>query len=148
QQASNDSTNPERSSRAGPQKAGGVMLITYRRHNPKRCRYTSRSEFRCKCPIWVTGTDARGKFRREALKSRNWNHAQEVVREWDVEGKQPKKKSRATVSEWKLAFMADAESTSGRNLGEETVRKYKHLFRQLVGFADKKGIRFVDDISV
>jgi len=124
------------------------MLLTYRRHNPKRCKFTSRSEYRCKCPIWVTGTDGRNKFRREALKTRDWNKAQETVREWDVEGKQPKNKTRVTVSEWKQAFMVDAESTSGRNLNPETIRKYKHLFSQLEAHSKNKGIRFVDDIGV
>jgi hypothetical protein len=31
------------------------------------------------------------------LKLRDWNRAQEVVREWDVEGKKPKRKHRATI---------------------------------------------------
>ena len=42
------------------------MLIAYRRHNPDRCKFTSRLDYRCKCPIWVYGnrkiqadTDAR-----------------------------------------------------------------------------------------
>ena len=38
------------------QEAIRIMLTTYRRHNPAKCKFTSRSEYRCKCPIWVTGT--------------------------------------------------------------------------------------------
>jgi integrase/recombinase XerD len=124
------------------------MLITYRRHNAERCKFTSRSEYRCKCPIWVTGTDGKNRFRREALKLRDWNRAQELVRKWDVEGQQPKRKSAATIKEWSQAFMQDAESPSGRNLTDETLRKYRHLFNQLEAFADEKGIRFVEDIGL
>jgi len=107
------------------------MLVTYRR---------PRSEVRCKCPIWVTGTKD-GRLVREALKLRDWNRAQELVRKWDVDGAKPKTRTRATITEWKDQFLQDAEK--GRHLSGATLKLYKLLFRQLTGFADTKGIRFV-----
>lgn len=120
------------------------MLITYRRHNPQKCRFTSRSEFRCKCPIWVSGTKD-GHRIREALKIRDWNRAQELVREWDVDGKRPKKSTRATIEDWQDQFLRDAEA---RNLSRGTLRLYKLLFRQVREFADGRGIQFVDELDL
>jgi integrase/recombinase XerD len=121
------------------------MLTTYRRHNPIKCRYTSRTEYRCKCPIWVTGTDKDGHFRREALKLRDWNRAQELVRKWDVEGDKPKRRERVSVEDWKKRFLAVAEAD---NLSPETVRKYKLLFRQLDDFSKDKGLRYADQFDL
>jgi integrase/recombinase XerD len=120
------------------------MLITYRRHNPQKCRFTSRSEFRCKCPIWVSGTKDSRRIR-EALKTRDWNKAQEVVRKWDVDGERPKAKVRTTIVEWKEQFLKDAEA---RNLSNGTLRLYKLLFRQMTEFAQDRGIKFANDFSL
>ncbi len=120
------------------------MLITYRRHNPEKCRFTSRSEFRCKCPIWVSGTKDKRRVR-EALKTRDWNKAQEVVRKWDVDGERPKTKVRATIEEWRDQFIHDAEA---RHLSNGTMRLYKLLFRQLIQFTTDRGIKFVNDLDL
>ena len=121
------------------------MLTTYRRHNSLKCRFTSRTEYRCKCPIWVTGTDKDGKFRREALKLRDWNRAQELVRKWDVEGDKPKRREWVAIEDWQKRFLAVAEAD---NLSPETVRKYKLLFRQLDDFAKEKGLRHADQFDL
>jgi integrase/recombinase XerD len=113
------------------------MLVAYRRHNPAKCKFTSRSEYRCKCPIWVTGTDKDGKFLREALKIRDWNRAQELVRRWDVDGEKPTQKVRTTIEQWRDQFLQDAVA---RNLSHGTMRLYKLLFRQLLAFAIERGI--------
>ncbi len=121
------------------------MLIIYRRHNPAKCRFRSRSEYRCKCPIWVSGTKADGERVREALKVRDWNRAQEEVRRWEVEGTRPVRVHRATIDEWQEKFIQEAEAT---NLSGETLRKYRHLFRQLQDFTRDKGIRNVLDLEL
>jgi integrase/recombinase XerD len=113
------------------------MLVPYRRHNPAKCKFRSRSEYRCKCPIWVTGTDKDGKFRREALKIRDWNRAQELVRRWDVDGEKPTQNVRTTIEQWRDQFLQDAVA---RNLSHGTMRLYKLLFRQLLAFAIERGI--------
>jgi hypothetical protein len=121
------------------------MLTTYRRHNPVKCRFTSRTEYRCKCPIWVTGTDKDGRFRREALKLRDWNRAQELVRKWDVEGDKPKGRVRVSIEEWRDQFIHDAEA---RNLSNGTMRLYKLLFRQLIQFANERGVRLANNMDL
>jgi integrase/recombinase XerD len=120
------------------------MLIIYRRRNRQKCRFTSQSEFRCKCPIWVTGTKD-GRRVRKALKLRDWNRAQELVREWDVEGTGPKKTARATIEEWRDSFTQDAKA---RHFTESTLRLYRLLFKQVVAFAADKGFRFVDELNL
>ena len=94
------------------------MLITYRRHNPAKCRFRSRSEYRCKCPIWVSGTKADGERVREALKIHDWNRAQEEVRRWDVKGSGPIRVERVTVDERQKKFIQEAEAA---NLSGETL---------------------------
>jgi site-specific recombinase XerD len=132
------------------------MLTTYRRHNPVKCKFTSRSEYRCKCPIWVTGTsqhDGRlfgkeirhGEFVQMGTKLRDWNRAQELVRKWDVDGELPKKRERVTVEDWKTKFLAVAEA---ENLSPETIRKYNLLFRQMEDFSRNKGLRFADQFDL
>jgi site-specific recombinase XerD len=105
----------------------------------------SRAEFRCKCPIWVTGTKD-GKPVREALKLRDWNRAQELVRKWDVDGSRPKPKLRSTIHDWQDVFLKDAEH--GRHLSRETIRLYKLLFRQLTEWAESKGIQYVNELDL
>lgn len=119
------------------------MLVTYRRHNPLKCRHRSRAEVRCKCPIWVSGTKD-GRRVREALKLRDWNRAQELVRKWDVEGR-PKPTVRATIEELKTQFLQDAEA---RHLTDTTLRLYRLLFRQLIEFTSARGIRFINDVDL
>jgi site-specific recombinase XerD len=101
--------------------------------------------YRCKCPIWVYGIDNDGKQVRESLKLRDWNRAQERVRRWDVEGREPKKASRVTIQEWRDKFLQNTES---EHLSSETVRKYKRLFKQLESFTHSKGIGFVNELDL
>jgi hypothetical protein len=115
-----------------------------RRHNPAKCRFRSRTEYRCKCSIWVESVKD-GRRTREALKLRDWNRAQEVVREWDVEGKKPKRKHRATIEEWRDQFLQEAKAT---HLTEATLRLYKLLFKQLIEFALERGIKCADELDL
>jgi site-specific recombinase XerD len=71
-----------------------------------------------------------------------------VTRHWEAEGEPPKIGERTSIDTWKEAFLADAKSPSGRNLGTETYRKYVLLFRQLEAFATNKGLRYVDQLDL
>jgi len=51
---------------------GIKMFSIYRRRNPEKCRFTSRTENKCKCPISVDGTLPTGKRLRKTLKVRDW----------------------------------------------------------------------------
>jgi len=120
------------------------MLTTYRRHNPVRCKLTERTQIKCRCPIWVAGVDALGVKVRESLKTRDWNRAQNIAREWDVTGMQPKVAPRVLITDLDTKFMQDA---STRNLAPETLRKYRLLFRQLTAFCRDKGYQFVNELD-
>ena len=121
------------------------MLTIYRRHNPKRCKLQARSQVKCRCVIWVGGSDANGRHIRESLKTRDWQRAQNIAREWDVVGQKPQPSTRLTLRELDTAFMLDADA---RHLAPETKRKYRVIFRQLNAFAEKKGVQYVNQIDV
>jgi site-specific recombinase XerD len=126
-------------------------MHTFRRHNPTQCKFTSREERRCKCPIWVVGRDRDGlfvkkplhKFLRHPTFIRDWTKAQEDLRLYEL-GEKDRNHS-ITISEWRDKFLNDCKN---RNLSEETVRKYKLLFSQLEGYAQIKGIAVADRIRL
>lgn len=120
------------------------MLTVWRRHNPEKCKLTSRLETRCSCPIWVGGSlDGSGEIRK-ALKTRDWKTALDMVRKWELQREQPHAPTKTTVAEWRRRFIEDAE---GRKLSNETIRKYKHMFDQLEAFATKHTLLFVSDFD-
>jgi len=121
------------------------MLTIWRRHNPDKCNLTKRSETKCRCIIWATGTLPNGRKVRESTKLRDWTRATAVIRQWEVEGEPPKIGERITLAGWKEAFLEDAKS---RNLASETYRKYVLLFKQLGVFATNKGLRYVDQLDL
>jgi hypothetical protein len=79
---------------------------------------------------------------------RDWTRAMAVIRQCEVEGEPPKIGERTTIEVWKEAFLQDAKSPSGRNLGSEAYRKYVLLFKQLEAFAANKGLRHVDQMDL
>jgi len=121
------------------------MLTIYRRHR-KNCkqRAKGRKHRHCQCPIWVDGALG-GKEMRESLKLRDWQRAQEMIREWEAEDRrisQPVQNS--TGDAWK-EFLADIEA---RKLNDSTVRKYKLLNRQMEGFAQRHGLRVLAEFEL
>ena len=105
------------------------MLTIYRRH-VKKCDHRSegRKYRRCPCPIWVDGF-LRGKEIRNTLETRNWERAQDIVRqmETEAEGSQalPEPEPVTIADAWK-EFLPDAKA---RNLREPTIYKYDLLSR-------------------
>src|SRR5882672_6528043 len=99
------------------------MLTIYRRHQ-KGCRHRSqgRKHRHCQCVIWVDGTLA-GVEIRESLKMRDWQRAQEKIREWEANGRHPiEEAAPMTVKEACDKFIADAEA---RGLRATTLYKYR-----------------------
>lgn len=121
-----------------------AVLNVFRRHNPKYCSFTSRSEVRCRCAIHVDGKLPDGQLVRKTLDTRDWAKAQRIVREWESDGKKPKPSHRPLIETWKEQFLQDAEA---RKLASETLRKYKFLFRQLDVFCKKHNLMFVDELD-
>jgi site-specific recombinase XerD len=126
-------------------------MHTFRSHNPNKCKFTSRADRRCKCPIWVVGRDRNGLFVRKPLHKflrqptfiRDWTRAQEDLRRYELGETDTTQKP--TIADWRDKFLNDAEA---RNLGQETIRKYKLLFSQLEQFAAVKGIVRTDRIQL
>ena len=103
------------------------MLTVYRRHR-RGCKHLSkgRKHRHCQCPIWVDGTLA-GVEIRESLKLRDWQRAQEYVRDWEANGQRVAKQEAEpmSVKEACNKFVADAEA---RGLRQSSLYKYRLLF--------------------
>ncbi len=121
------------------------MLTIYRRHR-KACkqRFDGRAYRRCLCPIWLDGS-LNGVEIRKSLRLRDWQRAQDLVRQWEAEGQRVEKPKPLTVKEACEKFVADAEA---RNLREPTLYKYRLLFRQLQDFAVLHGLPCLTDFDV
>jgi site-specific recombinase XerD len=124
------------------------MLNLWRRHNPKKCKLKGRTERKCRCPIWISGVDARGNRIKETTKLRDWTKAEALARHWDAEGTKPIETGRTSIEDWRKAFLQDAESPAGKNLNSATLRKYKLLFRQIEAFAKAEGYQFVNQLDL
>jgi site-specific recombinase XerD len=111
------------------------MLTNYRRHL-KKCEHRSegRAYRRCRCPIWTDGFIG-GTEMRCSLDTRDWERAQETVREWEAAGRAPlrqEKEEPVTIARAGEQFLADAEA---RNLGQSTLKNWRVFLRQLDAFA-------------
>jgi integrase/recombinase XerD len=122
------------------------MLTIYRRHL-KKCshRREGRAYRRCQCPIWTDGMLG-GKEVRKSLALRDWQKAQDHVREWEARETEPKSTSEpVTIHESKEKYLADA---TARCLNESTIYKYRLLFKQLEAFAAGRGLRYLQELDL
>jgi integrase/recombinase XerD len=122
------------------------MLTTYRRHR-KDCEHRDegRKYRRCRCPIWVDGFLS-GQEIRKSLETRDWEEAQDLVREWEAKGIQDAGRHgrHMPIAQACDDFVADAEA---RNLRDKTVYKYRLLFRHLKTFSEEHGLRFLKELD-
>jgi integrase/recombinase XerD len=121
------------------------MLTIYRRHR-KHCKHRrqGRKYRHCQCTIWVDGFLA-GEELRESLKMRDWQRAQETIREWEAEDGRELKPERKTIEDAWKDFLDDIEA---RKLHDDTVRKYKLLKRQMTDFCQRHGVQFLDELNL
>jgi len=123
------------------------MLTTYRRHL-KTCKHQSegRKYRRCRCPIWVDGFIGDQEIRK-SLNMRDWEKAQDTIREWEAASELPAPEDNApmTIEELKKQYLDDAEK--GRKLKASTVERYRIIFRQLEAFGRAKGLRYVKELD-
>ncbi|MGC9997195.1 MAG: site-specific integrase [Terriglobia bacterium] len=123
------------------------MLTIYRRHI-KTCshRIEGRKYRRCHCPIWADGFIAREEIR-ETLKTRNWEEAQQKIRDWEAERSKPQEPTdnRLTVDAACEKYLADGRS---RQLGTAAIYKYSLLTRQIKAFAVERGVRFLEELDL
>ena len=123
------------------------MLKTYRRHR-KRCEHRSQGGDygRCQCPIWVRGLY----FGNEVYQSLGGTEEEaenelERLKKRLKSGASPVNDEPVTVQQAWEQFLCDAEA---RSLREPTLRKYRHLKRQMEEFAGQRGMRFLRDLNV
>ena len=123
------------------------MLTIYRRHK-KDCshREEGRKYRRCKCPIWVDGSFGGVEVRR-SLKVRTETEAERELEELkcELKGESSGRPELITISTACQEFERDAIA---RGLREPTLYKYRLLFRQLKGFAEDHGFRFLEELDV
>jgi integrase/recombinase XerD len=122
------------------------MLTIYRRHR-KSCKHQAkgRKHRHCQCPIWVDGFLS-GREIRESLKVRDWQRAQEVVRNWEAEDRRTQRQQmRVLIVDAHKKFTADAEA---RKLNQATLYKYRLLFRHLDKFAEIYKLECLDQLDL
>lgn len=115
----------------------------------------ARYERRCNCPKWIYLFHD-GKDYRFSAGTRSWQSAeqkkQEIERELDPVRaelrslKKEREARRVTVADAVNSYLLDAEA---RKLGSQTLAKRRAVFeRQLVPWANAKGIRSLDELTV
>ncbi len=122
------------------------MLTIYRRHL-KSCEHRDegRKYRRCRCPIWVDGF-LTGAEIRKSLELKDWEKAQQKIREWEAVGTDAAQRQQNVLIEQTCEeFLADAEA---RRLRESTLKKYRVLLNQLRAFAADRGYRFIEQLDL
>src|SRR5579872_2032280 len=117
------------------------MLTLFRRHGTS-CQHKTRKLRNCACSIWVDGTVG-GKEIRRTLKTRNWQRAQQLVREMEANDKEPDE--RVTIERACEAFIQDAKD---RALRTSSLERYEPLFERLKTFSNSNGLRFINQLDL
>jgi site-specific recombinase XerC len=81
---------------------------------------------------------------------RDWEKANTTIRQWEDRGSKEEpeeepKKGPTTIAEASEKFLEDARS---RELAEATLYKYRLLFRQLLAFTAKEGLRYLTELDL
>src|SRR5437867_3761655 len=121
------------------------MLTIYRRH-VQACEHKieGRKYRRCRCPIWVDGF-LNGVEMRESLELRDWEKAQQKIRDWEAEGTPTVEDEALSIGSACQAFENDAVA---RGLRDATLKKYRVLFKQLQAFATARGLTFIKQFDL
>ena len=83
---------------------------------------------------------------RESLKMRDWQRAQETMREWEAEdGRVGREEQCVTIKAAHEKFIADAEA---RRLNGSTLSKYRLLFRELDLFAETFKRQYLTELDL
>ena len=98
------------------------MIQIFRRHLAG-CKFKSRKNRSCRCPIWAEGT-VHGEKVRRSLDLSNWEAAVRLVREWEVS----KPEKTVSMSDACDRFLADAKA---RKLREGSILKYEQAVKTL-----------------
>lgn len=99
----------------------------------------------CRCPLWATGT-LEGAPYRKSLKTRSFERAEHLKREIE-NGTQPEQPKGITIKDALAAFIKDCE---GRNLSQNTLRKYRTLETGVNAYVERgpvAGLRRLTDFT-
>lgn len=120
------------------------MLTIYRRHK-LACKHRDegRDYRRCQCPIWVDGSLA-GQEIRKSLNERDWQKAQDTIREWEAEQEIHEDDAPVTLQSAWEQMIAYLES---QHLALPTVGKYRLLRRQMTAFAEDQGLTLLSQFD-
>jgi len=99
-----------------------LVIALYRRHQAG-CKYTSRKQKNCRCPLWAEGS-VHGEKVRRSLGLRNWEAGVALIREWELH----KPTNTVSVSLAVDRFIADAKA---RNLRDSSLLKYEQSLKML-----------------
>lgn len=114
------------------------MLSVYRRHRAGCLYEDDRVSKKCRCPLWATGT-LEGNPYRASLKTRNFARAEQLRNDLET-GKTRKKELTAALD----AYESDLKA---RKLSIGTQRKLSALKRQILTFAEERGIATLDEFT-
>lgn len=120
------------------------MLSVYTRHSARCPKVDDPNWKRCRCPKWINGTLI-GRFIRKTAKTRSWEKAEELSRQWEVAAS-PQKIEPIRIEAAVEAYLADAKA---RELREATLYKLKGIFqKQFLAWAKDNGLRFLKEIDL
>jgi integrase/recombinase XerD len=119
------------------------MLVVHRRHT-EACPHKEKGRIwrKCSCPLWIDWR-VHGKRIQKPLSTRDWGVAQIQAREIEVQGLT----AAITPTTVEMAcekFLMDAVA---RRLKEESLRKYRQLFKGLRAYAEEKGIPLLNNLG-
>jgi integrase/recombinase XerD len=119
------------------------MLIVHRRH-VEECphRHKGRDFRKCTCPLWIDWR-VDGRRIQKPLGTRDWGVAQIQARKIEVDGLTTAIVP-TTIESACDKFLADAQA---RQLKEESLRKYRQLFKQMKAFSQSKGIILLNNLT-
>jgi integrase/recombinase XerD len=93
--------------------------------------------------VWVDG-HLNGEEIHKSLRTRDWQKAKGIVREWEAKGEQSAEPEVITIVRACGIFLEDAVA---RNLRETTLYTYRLLFRRLQEFAQTKEICLIHQLD-
>jgi hypothetical protein len=117
------------------------MLKLWRRHR-KDCKYDSREDMRCACPIFSEWR-VNGKRVRKELGTGDWRVAQTRAQQWEIAGV-PASGEPITIES---AFDRYIANLKALNLQPSTLRKHDLMKRQLLEFCKKRGLVFIGQLD-
>lgn len=145
----------------------------YRRHTSRCSQGRSRHERtyesdelrrgfkRCLCPIQFEGKLRIAGFVRKSTEQTSWDEARAIAAAWEAAGTPgvaptppppldspstgPDAGTPVTIQQAAEEFLADIEA---RQMDESTRRKYRTMLKQMRGYADDRGFRFLREFDV